>query len=87
MFDGTGFKEADPKCNAILIINKDDSKTYISCATDEEKEAYVNTIIDGCVLSYRNKGMRKKSLESALPWVCKYAEKDCGAIHIRLSHK
>jgi hypothetical protein len=87
IFDGTGFKEADPKCNAILIMNKDDSKTYIPCATDEEKEAYVNTIIDGCVLSYRNKGMRKKSLEQDLPWVCKYAEKDCGAIHIRLSHK
>jgi len=87
IFSGTGQKKSNPECNAILLMNKDGSKKYISCTTEEEKEAYVNSIIDNCELSFRNKGMRKKSREQDLPWVCKYENKDYGAIHIRLPLK
>ena len=87
IFAGTGQKKSNPECTAILLMNKDGSKQYISCTTEEEKKAYINTIIDNCVLSFRNKGMRKKSREQDLPWVCKYENTDYGAIHIRLSLK
>ncbi len=87
IFYGTGRKKSNPECNAILLMNKDGSKKYISCTTEEEKDAYINSIIDNCVLSFRNKGMRKKSHEHELPWVCKYENKYYGAIHIRLSLK
>lgn len=87
VFAGTGQKKSNPECNSILIMNKDGSKKYIPCTTEEEKEAYINSIIDNCVLSFRNKGMRKKSLEQDLPWVFQYENKDCGAIHIRLALK
>ena len=89
IFSGTGTKKSNPECNAILVMKKDGSKTYNSCTTEEEKEAYIKNYIDldNCVLSFRNKGMRKKSLEQDMPWVSQYGNKDCGAIHIRLALK
>ena len=87
IFIGSGKEKSTPECNSILIINKDSSKKYIPCTTEEEKEAYVNSVIDTCVLSFRNKGMRKKTCEQDLPWVCQYENKDYGAIHVRLSLK
>jgi hypothetical protein len=89
IFTGTGKKKSNPECNAILVMKKDGSKTYNSCNTEEEKEAYVKNYIDidHCAVSFRNKGMGKKICEQDIPWVCHYGTKDCGAIHIRLALK
>ena len=42
IFSGTGTKKSNPECNAILVMKKDGSKTYNSCTTEEEKEAYIS---------------------------------------------
>jgi len=89
IFMGTGQKKSNPECNAILVMKKDGSKTYNSCNTEEEKEAYVKNYIDldHCTVSFRNKGMGKETCEQDMSWVCKYENKDYGAIHIRLALK
>ncbi len=90
VFKGTGSKKSDQECNSVIIINKDGSIKYISCITEEEKETYIQTIIDKCVISFRNKGMPNVDKTSALllcePWIFKNKDnKDCGSIHIRLA--
>jgi len=86
IFIGSGSQHSKQESNAILLINKDGSKKYIPCLTAEEKESYVKTISGKCIMSYRKKGMRKNTQEQDLPWVFRYNNKDCGAIHIRLAH-
>jgi hypothetical protein len=87
IFRGTGSRHATQECNSIIIMNKDGPNTYIPCITEEEKENYVLGLMDHCVLSFRNKGMRKKISEQDIPWVGNYHGKEYGAIHIRLSLK
>jgi len=89
IFTGTGVKKSTPECNAILVMKKNGSKTYNSCITEEEKEAYIKNYIDldHCIVSFRNKGMGKKKCEQDMPWISQYENKDCGAIHIRLALK
>jgi len=84
IFRGTGTRTSRQECNSILSMNKDGSRTYISCITEEEKENYVLGMMDQCILSFRNKGMRKKKKED-IPWIGIYHSKEYGAIHIRLS--
>lgn len=86
IFSGTGSKRSTNECDSILIINKDGSFTFIDCDTHEKKANYVTTIVDKCVISFRNKGMPTKIGEDCLPWI--YTNdvngKQCGSIHIRL---
>jgi len=85
-FKGTGSKRSLHECNAILIIHRDGLPSFILCETEEEKETYVQSIIDTCVISFRSKGMPKKTPDECMPWVYKNEKgKDCGSIHIRLS--
>ena len=87
MFKGTGSRRSPQECNSILLMNKDGSKTFISCNTEEEKETYVLGVLDRCILSFRNKGMKKVPTEQDLPWIGTYQNKGYGAIHVRLAAK
>lgn len=86
-FKGTGSKKTANECNSILIINRNGLPSFILCDTEEEKESYILSIIEKSVISFRNKGMPKKTTDECMPWV--YVNDkgvDCGSIHIRLAH-
>jgi hypothetical protein len=86
-FKGTGSKITDHECNSILIMNRDKSLTFILCNTEKEKESYIQSIIHKSIISFRNKGMPKNTSEKCIPWVyINNKGKNCGSIHIRLSH-
>ena len=86
-FKGTGSKITEHECNSILIINKNGSLSFILCDTEKEKETYIQTIVEKSIISFRNKGMPKNTTEQCMPWVYVNDKgKECGAIHIRLTH-
>ena len=86
-FKGTGSKISEHECNSVLIINKNGSLSFILCNTEKEKETYIQTIIEKSIISFRNKGMPKITTEQCMPWVYVNDKgKECGAIHIRLTH-
>jgi hypothetical protein len=87
-FKGTGRKITEHECNSVLIINKNGSLSFILCDTEKEKESYIQTIIEKSIISFRNKGMPKTTTEKCMPWVYVNDKgKECGAIHIRLTHR
>ena len=86
-FKGTGSKISEHECNSVLIINKNGSLSFILCNTEKEKETYIQTIVEKSIISFRNKGMPKNTTEQCMPWVYVNDKgKECGAIHIRLTH-
>ena len=86
-FKGTGSKLTEHECNSVLIINRNGSLSFILCDTEKEKESYIQKIVEKSIISFRNKGMPKKTTEQCMPWVYVNDKgKDCGAIHIRLAH-
>jgi len=86
-FNGTGRKITKHDCNSILIINKNRSLSFILCDTEKEKENYIQTIIEKSIISFRNKGMPKNTTEQCMPWIyVNNKGKECGSIHIRLTH-
>jgi len=87
MFKGTGTRKSPQECNSILLMNKDGTKTFIYCNIEEERYTYVLGLLDRCILSFRNKGMKKEQTEQDLPWVGTYQNKVYGAIHVRLTAK
>jgi hypothetical protein len=90
VFTGTGAKRSPKECDCILIIHKNGTLTFIDCDTDEKKTNYINTIIDTCIISFRNKGMPVPTKINLvhLPWIytneSSCGGKQCGSIHIRL---
>ena len=88
MFTGTGARLSQNECDSILIINTDNSITFIDCDTDEKKNMYVLSILHKCVISFRDKGMPKpdKIDDECLPWIYMNETngKKCGSIHVRL---
>jgi len=87
VFKGTGSKLSKHECNSILIINRNGSLSFILCDTETEKESYIQTIVEKSIISFRSKGMPKNTTEQCIPWVYVNDKgKDCGAIHIRLTH-
>ena len=86
VFTGSGSKRSINECNAILIINKDTTLSFIDCDTTEKKDNYIRSIIDKSIISFRDKGMPKKINDVSLPWVYKNEKngKLCGSIHVRL---
>jgi hypothetical protein len=85
VFRGTGSKRSPEECDAILIVEKDASLRFIDCDTDAKKQAYIETVVDKCVLSFRSKGMPTKIPTSCAPWIyVKDDTKFCGSLHIRL---
>ena len=87
VFKGTGSKKSEHECNSIMIKNRDGSHTFRSYDTDEEKLVYVRSIIENCVISFRNKGMPRETRSECQPWVyMNAAGKECGSIHVRMAH-
>ena len=86
VFTGTGSRISKDVCDSILIINKDRSLTFIDCDTDEKKQLYISSIIDKCIISFRDKGMPTKMNDICLPWIYtnELNGKKCGSIHVRL---
>jgi len=86
VFTGTGSRIDQNECDSILIINKNGTLTFIDCDTDEKKYNYIASIIDKCVISFRNKGMPTIINDDCLPWIYtnKLNGKKCGSIHVRL---
>ena len=88
MFTGTGARLSQNECDSILLINKDSSITFIDCDTDEKKNMYILSMVDKCVISFRNKGMPKpdKIGDECLPWIYtnESSGQQCGSIHVRL---
>jgi hypothetical protein len=84
-FVGSGRTKSLIECNSILILERGGGIHFIPCESNEKKKIYVNSILGKCVLSFRNKGLKKNIGEFDLPWTAKYHDKVCGAMHIRLS--
>ena len=72
--------------DSILLINKNKTLTFIDCDTYEKKYNYISSIIDTCIISFRNKGMPTTITDICLPWVHINNKngKNCGSIHVRL---
>jgi len=87
IFIGTGSKQSDTECNSVILIHKNNKIKFIPCITEEEKESYVKSIINTCVLSFRNKGMPTKKNDLCNPWIYVNPKgKECGSLHIRLGN-
>jgi len=86
VFTGSGSKRSPNQCDSILIINKNGTLSFIDCSTTEKKDNYIKSIVDKCIISFREKGMPKKINDICLPWVYKNEKngKLCGSIHVRL---
>jgi hypothetical protein len=86
VFTGSGSKRSPNQCDSILIINKTKSLIFIDCNTTEKKDNYIKSIIDKCIISFRDKGMPRKITDICVPWVYKNEKngKLCGSIHVRL---
>ena len=86
VFTGTGAKRSPNECDSLLIVQKDNSLLFLDCSTSEKKETYIKSILDQCVVSFRNKGMANKLNDLCNPWVYKEAanKKPCGSLHVRL---
>jgi hypothetical protein len=87
VFKGTGRGKDKHECNSIMIKNRDGSHTFRSYDTDEDKLDYVRSMIEKCVISFRNKGMPKTTRSECQPWVYMNADGiECGSIHVRMAH-
>jgi hypothetical protein len=86
VFTGSGSKRSPNQCDSILIINKNGTLSFIDCSTTEKKDNYIKSIVDKCIISFRDKGMPRKINDICLPWVYKNEKngKQCGSIHVRL---
>ena len=86
VFTGSGSKRAVNPCDSILIITKDAAINFIDCSTSEQKDNYIRSHVNKCIISFRNKGMPSKITDICLPWVYKNEinGKQCGSIHVRL---
>jgi hypothetical protein len=87
IFIGTGSKRSETECNSVILIHKNNNISFIPCITEEEKESYVKSIINNCVLSFRSKGMPTKKNDLCNQWVyVNPSGKECGSLHIRLGN-
>jgi len=86
VFTGTGSRVAENEIDSMLLINKDKTLIFIDCDTSEKKERYIGSIIDTCIISFREKGMPTIVTDTCLPWVYinDKTGKKCGSIHVRL---
>lgn len=84
-FIGTGSSVSKNEVDSVLLINKDKTLTFIDCDTYEKKYNYISSILDTCIISFRNKGMPTTITDICLPWIyINNNGKNCGSIHVRL---
>jgi len=91
IFEGTGRGNSKINSNSILIYDNDDIDNikFYDCITNDNKNKYIDTIFNNCIISLRDKGMSKNNLELCKPWIYKDIKKDGsiklkGSLHIRI---
>ena len=89
VFDGTGSGDSRCKANSVLYYEKDHTISFIKCCELEEKKTYIESRINSCIISLRDKGMPKSIPDTCNPWVfndCKDngSTKYKGSLHIRI---
>ena len=87
-FDGTGKGDSNNQANSILYVDNDNI-SFVKCTNINEKHAYVEAILDRCVISLRDKGMPKILNDICTPWVFNEHKsngviKQKGSLHIRI---
>ena len=87
IFEGTGKGDSKVKANSIIYYQNNNIlfKKYIS---HEEKIKYIDSIINNCVISLRDKGMPKKINDICKPWIFEDIKENGeikykGSLHIR----
>jgi len=88
IFDGSGKGDSKCKSNSLLFY-KNNTIKFIKCCNLEEKKKYVETILNNCIISLRDKGMPKKIKAENKPWIFNDYKTDGsikykGSLHIRL---
>ena len=88
IFDGTGSGESKTNANSVLTY-KGTEISFLKCIDENQKMNYVNSIIDRCIISFRNKGMPKKITDNMKPLIYQDVKNDGniknkGSLHIRL---
>jgi hypothetical protein len=88
VFDGTGKGDSRCKANSILYYEKNNI-SFIKCCEVEEKMKYIESILNSCIISLRDKGMPKTIAENCNPWIFKDCQdndniKYKGSLHIRM---
>jgi hypothetical protein len=88
VFDGTGKGDSSCKANSILYYEKSNI-SFINCCDVEEKMKYIESILNSCIISLRDKGMPKTITDNCNPWVFKDCQdndniKYKGSLHIRM---
>ena len=88
IFEGTGSRESKTNANSVLTY-KGTEISFLKCIDENQKMNYINSIIDRCIISFRNKGMPKKINDAMKPWIYEDVKNDGnikkkGCLHIRL---
>jgi len=88
VFDGTGKGDSSCKANSILYYEKNNI-SFIKCCEVEEKIKYIESILNSCIISLRDKGMPKTITDNCNPWVFKDCQENDnikykGSLHIRM---
>ena len=84
IFDGTGKGLSKNQANSILLIDKNIS--FIECYTLVQKKLYVESLLEKCVISLRQKGMPPQNKYAENPWCFqdKITGHVKGCLHIRM---
>ena len=90
-FDGTGKRDNRYPANAMMTCRDGEIK-FVRCVTDQEKRAYILSIIDTAIISLVHHGMPrnpKKITECMMRWVFKDVKSDGtvkqkGCFHVRI---
>lgn len=87
-FEGTGKGDSNHQANSILYIDNNNIE-FVRCMTQSEKNAYVDSIMNRCIISLRDKGMPKSVSDNCMPWVFNEHKpngviKQKGSLHIRI---
>ena len=87
-FNGTGKGDSNNQANSILYVDNDNIN-FVKCTNITEKHAYIEDILDRCIISLRDKGMPKVLNDTCMPWVFNETKtngviKQKGSLHIRI---
>ena len=84
VFDGTGRGASKCPANAILYYGPNTLKFIRACDQTQRNE-YVKSVANRCVMSTREKGMPSSITPECEPWVYRKNGKTKGSLHIRLT--
>lgn len=93
IFKGSGSRISKLESNCILYVNTFRIRkwTFYNCIEEKDKDKYVSSIYDKCIVSMRSKGMpnNKDKLTLSKPWIYKDTQKGKillkGSFHVRVN--